>query len=1015
MTFKTTRLRDAITLAIAVGSVAGTGAAFAQDTTPATTGDTKSTQELGRVEVTGSRIRRAESETSQPIISLNREEIQAQGLTSVGDVIQNLAANGSTLNTTFNNGGNGETRVSLRNLGSNRTLVLVNGRRWVGGTGLGGAVDLNTIPTAAVERIEVLKAGASSIYGSDAIAGVVNVILRTDYQGAELNGYLGMFDKGDGFRQSYDFTIGTSDDRFSAMFGAGYVKEEPVMAGDREISAEPSYHTGNLRGSSTTPMGRFGFGATPCQEQNASGALLYLNADGTKTTTNTGTPSIVAAGGRQSNLQTPFCRPGTLTRDAAGTVNRTTGLAGFRARTGSDLYNFAPDNYLLTPQERKSIFGRASVNLTDNVSAFITATYNNRRSEQLLAAMPIVLGFGPGAGAQPSQIYISSQSYYNPFGQDVTRVQRRAVETGGRSFNQNVDTFGFNGGLEGSFERWNRYFTWDAGMVYARNDENDTTNGLFNVLALKNALGPSFQDGAGGPIVCGTPDNPATTTVNERNVISGCVPLNLLGGVGTITPEMLAYSTFVAHDELSYKMKDYYANFTGEITELPGGMLAFAAGLERRSESGYDSPDALINSGNTTGNARTATAGGYNINEAYVELSIPLLKDVPFAKQLEFDISSRLSDYSNFGQTVNSAFGFKWRPIDELMVRGNWAQGFRAPSISELFSGVADSFPTIGDPCSTTFGGSYNKLTAEQKARCAAQGVPVGGYDQGNGQIRISVGGNPNLGPETSTTKTLGVVWSPKFIPGSFDVSLDWWRIDLRNVITAFSGQQILDRCIKDGVAAYCSLYTRAPGGQITDLLSAGLNIGAQNVEGWDLTANYRLPEQSWGKLSFAFDATYTSLNEIDDDNNGVIDDNDLGSVVGEYQQNNNNWRIRANLMTRWEKGDVGATWFTRYYSRQEEACPFYYNDYGFGALCNDATVDADGAVQPGSQNKIGATTYHDASFYWKAPWNAKVTIGVNNVFNKTPPLAFNSFANSFDPQYDVPGRFFYLSYNQKF
>jgi iron complex outermembrane receptor protein len=208
MTFKTTRLRDAITLAIAVGSVAGTGAAFAQDTTPATTGDTKSTQELGRVEVTGSRIRRAESETSQPIISLNREEIQAQGLTSVGDVIQNLAANGSTLNTTFNNGGNGETRVSLRNLGSNRTLVLVNGRRWVGGTGLGGAVDLNTIPTAAVERIEVLKAGASSIYGSDAIAGVVNVILRTDYQGAELNAYLGMFDKGDGFRQSYDFTIG---------------------------------------------------------------------------------------------------------------------------------------------------------------------------------------------------------------------------------------------------------------------------------------------------------------------------------------------------------------------------------------------------------------------------------------------------------------------------------------------------------------------------------------------------------------------------------------------------------------------------------------------------------------------------------------------------------------------------------------------------------------------------------------------------------------------------------------
>src|SRR5688500_10118746 len=192
MTLKTTKLRDAITFAIAVSTIAGTGTAFAQEAAPA---QEKEATTLDRIEVTGSRIKRTDVETSQPVFSLNREEIQAQGLTSVGDVIQNISANGSALNSTFNNGGNGETRVSLRNLGSNRTLVLVNGRRWVGGTGLGGAVDLNTIPTAAVERIEVLKAGASSIYGSDAIAGVVNVILRNDYQGAEANAYIGVFDK----------------------------------------------------------------------------------------------------------------------------------------------------------------------------------------------------------------------------------------------------------------------------------------------------------------------------------------------------------------------------------------------------------------------------------------------------------------------------------------------------------------------------------------------------------------------------------------------------------------------------------------------------------------------------------------------------------------------------------------------------------------------------------------------------------------------------------------------------
>jgi len=238
MNLKTTKLRDAIRVTLALGTTtaAGMGAAQAQEPAPASNQQEATT--LDRIEVTWSRIKRADIETSQPIFSLSRDDIAAQGLTSVGDVIQNITANGSTLNTTFNNGGNGDTGVSLRNLGANRTLVLVNGRRWVGGasgTGLGGQVDLNSIPTAAVERIEVLKDGASAIYGSDAIAGVVNVILRQNFEGAEANAYLGVYDKGDGFRQSYDFTIGATSDRFSAMLGFGYVKEDPVMAGDRYI------------------------------------------------------------------------------------------------------------------------------------------------------------------------------------------------------------------------------------------------------------------------------------------------------------------------------------------------------------------------------------------------------------------------------------------------------------------------------------------------------------------------------------------------------------------------------------------------------------------------------------------------------------------------------------------------------------------------------------------------------------------------------------------------------------
>jgi len=212
MKYRTNKLRDAIAFALVV-TAGSTGAAYAQET-----------QTLDKIEVTGSRIKRADVESSQPVFTMSREQIQAQGQTSIGDIIQNIATSGSTLNSTYNNGGNGETRVNLRNLGSSRTLVLVNGRRWVGGTGLGGAVDLNTIPSAAVERIEVLKDGASAIYGSDAIAGVVNIILRKNFDGAEANAYYGQYDKGDGSREAYDFTIGSAGDKWLATLGVGYVK-----------------------------------------------------------------------------------------------------------------------------------------------------------------------------------------------------------------------------------------------------------------------------------------------------------------------------------------------------------------------------------------------------------------------------------------------------------------------------------------------------------------------------------------------------------------------------------------------------------------------------------------------------------------------------------------------------------------------------------------------------------------------------------------------------------------------
>ncbi|UNK50785.1 TonB-dependent receptor [Lysobacter sp. S4-A87] len=961
MTLKTTQLRDAITFALAVGTtaLAGTGAAVAQDAPQEAT-------TLDRIEVTGSRIKRTDIETSQPIFSLSRDDIQAQGLTSVGDVIQNLTANGSTLNTSFNNGGNGETRVSLRNLGSNRTLVLVNGRRWVGGTGLGGAVDLNTIPTAAVERIEVLKDGASTIYGSDAISGVVNVILRQNFEGAEANAYLGQFDKGDGSRQAYDFTIGTSSDRFQAMLGVGYVKEEPVMAGDREISKEPV------------------FGSRP----GTRGSLANVPAN------------VAIFDG--SSFNNPDGDYGIFVPDASAPN-------GWRPFAGlPDQYNFAPANYLLTPQERYSVFGNASLDITDDIRFKTTVTYNSRRSTQLLAATPLVIDASSGDAG-----FISADSIYNPFGQDINEVFRRMTETGGRIFDQDVRTVVFDGAFEGTLTLNEKPYDWEAGYFYGENKANNTTNGLFQTSHVLNAAGPSFVD-AQGVARCGAPGA----------VIDGCVPINLLGAEGSVTQDMLDYSTFVAHDELFYKQKTYYANIGGEVFDMPAGALAFSFGMEHRTEFGYDSPDALINSGDTSGNARTATRGGYSLDEAYLELAIPVLADLPGAKLLDFSLATRYSDYSNFGDTLNSKFGFRWKPIDDLMVRGNWSEGFRAPSISELFTGQADSFPAIADPCAGSIQGTPNPGIP---AGCA--GIPA--YNQPNGQVRITVGGNPDLGPEKSETVTFGFVYSPSWAEG-LDVSLDWWQIEIDEAIFLQTGQAILDNCYRSGVASACALISRTPSGQIADLLSVPTNIGKMETEGFDMTVGYRLPETSWGKFSFTWDTTYVSNLYIDTNGDGLYSEDPIsgeaGNNVGEYfgASFTNNWRIRSNLQARWEMGDWGVSWFVRYFSPQEEICLGPNVPANQRAqLCSDPTrrtaLDGnDPGLAPDAPaarplNRIPSATYNDMQVSWQAPWNAKVSLGINNIFDRDPPVAITAFANSFDPAYDVPGRFFYMTYNQKF
>ena len=738
MTLKTTQLRDAITFALAVGTtaVAGTGAAFAQE------GEQQATT-LDRIEVTGSRIKRADIETSQPIFSLSRDDITAQGLTSVGDVIQNITANGSTLNSTFNNGGNGETRVNLRNLGSNRTLVLVNGRRWVGGTGLGGAVDLNTIPTAAVERIEVLKDGASTIYGSDAIAGVVNVILRQNFEGAEANAYLGQFDKGDGTRQSYDFTIGTTGDRFSAMLGFGYVKEEPVMAGDRYISKEPTYTTGNVFGSGTSPDGRFAL----CRGGNNAAAR---RCNGRQTNSDGG-PRHLHLRRRQVRQPRPYVAgPGRLQLRARELPADPAGASlGLRQRLGR--------HHRRRPLQDHGHLQRARL----RAAARRHAGHAGHRRRH----------------PRPATVFISADSIYNPFGagrhphQPPHHRDRRSLVQPGRAHLRDG-------------RRPRRHASTSARSTST--GKRATSTARTRPTTPPSACSTSTRCARRSARRSATPmASPIAAPRPQPTSIAGCVPINFLGGVGGITQDMLDFSQLHRARRVQLHPEELLRQHQRRtVRPCRPARWASRSASSTATKSGYDSPDALINSGSTTGNARTATAGGYTLDEAYLEFAIPVLADVPFAKLLDFSRGHALLGLQQLRRHAQQQVRFPLeadrRPDGPRQLVG------RLPRAVDRRA-VRRPGRLVPDPERPLQHRQLRSTAAAGPDPLSAEGVPAGGYQQDNQQIRITVGGNPDLQPEKSESYTFGFVYSPSYVEG-LDISLDWWQIKLDDAITTIGG-----------------------------------------------------------------------------------------------------------------------------------------------------------------------------------------------------------------------------------
>jgi len=958
MKLKSSQLRDAVVIALVAGATTAT--AHAQEAT-----------NLDRIEVTGSRIRQVDTETAQPVLSISRASIEKSGFKTVADVLQNISAAGSPAISRSEPLSSGEAvggfYIDLRNLGAERTLVLVDGKRL--GASVSGLQDVSQIPSAIVERIDVLKDGASSIYGSDAIAGVINIITRKNFQGLEANAYVGQYGEGDGQKTSYDFVAGFTGDRGSVTIGAEYAEEKEVWAKDRWFSRYPrtTFHPAQ----NWSPVSQWGTIIDPDTDD-----WLVLNRGGDYRDVN------------QYHDQ-----------DFAGITG--------------DTSNSNTQMHLLTPTKRRSVFANVQYDLTDNVRFVSDLLYTRRESQAQVAGYPLQSASYERLGAK-----WDADSYYNPFGKDMG-FMRRGWEVPRLSTNK-LTTFRFTGALQGSFQFNDKYFDWEAGYIYQNSENLQTQTGNYNVLAVNAATGPSFYNPATGRVECGT----AAGLVDGSNPIygpgaGGCIPWNPAipfgrTGDGGLTgnPDLQQFLFPTTKNTGEVTTKTYYANIAGSLFTLPAGDLGFALGYEYREDKGSYVPDALSQTGYSTDLAAGPTGGGYNVNEVYLELNVPILADLPGAKELSFNAASRYSKYNTFGNTTNNKFGLKWKPIDQLLVRATYAEGFRAPTIDNLYGGSSQTFAYFTDPCDTEFGSTDQPGVA---ARCAAaigptastfrqlrQGyVPASGPDEQTPDPFNAVS-NPNLTPEKSKSKTVGLVWSPTFAQG-LNMSLDWWNIKITNTIVTDSPDDQLNDCYVLGIAERCNSFTRDPNRHnVINLTYAPRNAGYQETEGFDFDVAYRFETDSWGTFNANLQNSYVTKNVLKTTNAQQV----AVSILNGF---GSNFRLRSNLVLGWERGDWGVTWGTRYFSSVKERC--YYSDE-----CSLPDFGSPDPVRDQPMNKRGSTMFHDVQVSWNAPWNATIAVGARNVFDHYGPQMYSAPNSqySYYGGYDI-GRFMYMQYKQKF
>ncbi len=958
--------------------------------------------QVEEIVVTGSRIKRDTFNTPVPVSVVTGDQIRDSGRISVAEVLMDTPVINANTNAQNSSGTlflAGQARADIRGLGTSRTLVLMDGRRIVFSDASSPGVDLNMIPSMMVDKIDTVPGGGSAVYGSEAIAGVVNLIMKKSYDGFQFDAQGGLTGEGDGaqWRAAGMYGGKFANDRLNVLVGGEASRTEVIMQKDRDwaypgIRRNPGVF-GALNAvqgivpatkSNTAPTATFELTSSTDPSKALAYTLDYRN------------PTSVVKLSPQCSTPTvqPTCQDDALFYSAS--------LNALQGRASRGIGRFYAD-----------------YQLTDNVKAFTDIMYSK------------VIGFGvfqpafssaAGGGTMPVALKgdnayllngatstdLALKADWLAAGKALTSASTAQVgkfwgEFGGRNVRTERETTRVVVGMNGDLEAFTRKLSWDWYYQYGETSGSTTSYNVPNVQKVQWATDAIT---VGGAVVCR-----ATTVAATAAAAAGCVPWNLIDGGSAAA---IAYTNAQSTTTQDVKQSVLAGNVTADLLQLPAGPLAFALGAEYRQEQSEFVQDALGASGALFFNAIGTRAGKYNVGETYAELRIPILKDIPFAKELTVELAGRHSNYSTINRTNQYSARVEWTPVQDLTFRANQGTAVRAPNIVELFSPQSVNFTTAAtDPCDKD---SFSGATAAQKAlrsvTCAAA-IPgynsstfVSNFGPGRSSLQLLQGGNPGLGPETAHTYQLGFVAQPRWVP-HLQIALDYFKYNIDNQVGTIPINTLITNLCYESTTAYaanpfCALIKRDPTGAsagvvggVTTVVLTNQNVAKVKVEGYDASVQYGVNLEDWfkkdlGSLALRVDATWEYRFALQ----GLP-----GQAFTQLANNISNatpeWK--GLITAQWTYHDLQLAWTTHY----------------IGTMAS-TTAFAPTALSP---YYTGDYYMHDVRASYKVSDKLSVRGGILNVTDEPPPALPETFAGTGtgSSTYDNRGRYFYVGANLKY